>query len=59
MVILLIDSKMWTILNRLIGIYIASNIVLCMTEYNIKEDNGDVCDTRITFQKSSEGGRLG
>ena len=29
-----------------------------MTEYNIKVDNGDVCDTRTTFQKSSEGGRL-
>ena len=22
-----------------------------MTEYNIKVDNRDVCDTRITFQK--------
>ena len=30
-----------------------------MTEYNIKVDNGDFCDTRITFQKCSEGGRLG
>ena len=34
-------------------------MVLCMTEYNITVDNGDICDTRITFQKSSEGGKLG
>lgn len=59
MVIMFIDTKMCTFLNRLIGIYIVSKMVLCMTEYNIKVDNGDSCDTRITFQKSSEGGRLG
>ena len=46
-------------LNKLIGIFIVSKLVLCMTEYNIKVENGDVCDTTITFQKSSEEGRLG